>query len=152
MIADNIKNVDIYASISPDFERAVELMKEIWQSDRKIKDNTVIVPDRISYRILEPQNRKAPKDSRFEAHKKFIDIHFILSGSERALIADPANLDVIIPYAEERDIAFYSGETAKDILLREGDFYIAYPWDAHAPDLQTHLNDGLRKAVIKIRY
>ncbi len=151
MIADNIKNVDIYAKISPLFAEAVKLMNQIWQGEKEITEKTVIIPDKLSYFILAPQNRKTVEIKRFEAHRKFIDVHFVLKGSERSLIADPCNLTLTEEYMPERDIAFYTGEGAKDITLLPGDFYITFPWDAHAPDRISHLgDDGLTKAVIKI--
>lgn len=151
MIADNIKNIDTYAKISPLFAEAAALMKEIWQGDKELKEKTFVIPDKLAYFILAPQNRKTVEVKRFEAHRKFIDVHFVLKGSERALIADPCDLTLTEEYIPERDIAFYTGEPAKDITLLPGDFYVTFPWDAHAPDRLSHPgDDGLTKAVIKI--
>ena len=54
MIADNIKNVDLYGKISPLFAEAVSLMKEIWQGDRELKEKTFVIPDKLAYFILAP--------------------------------------------------------------------------------------------------
>lgn len=151
MIADNIKNIDIYANLSPLFAKTADLMKEIWQGEKVVKENTVIIPDRLSYTILAPQNRKTVEIKRFEAHRKFIDVHFVLKGSERALVADLCSLENTEEYIPERDIAFYTGEGTMDITLLPGDFYITFPCDAHAPNRLSHLgDDGLIKAVIKV--
>jgi len=152
MIRDNIKNVDTYKNISPLFSIAVKVMKEIWAGDKAPCDTTVVKEGELTYRVLLNENRKNPVGARFEAHRRFIDVHFLLEGSEAAHIADPADLKETVPYDEGRDIAFYEGDKALTMSLVPGDFYVTFPWDAHAPDLDTGKDTYLKKAVIKILY
>jgi YhcH/YjgK/YiaL family protein len=152
MIRDNIKNIDTYKDISPLFREATEIMKKIWAGDKAPCDTVVVQEGCLTYRILLNENRKNPVGARFEAHKKFIDVHFLLEGSEAAHISDPKDLTETVPYIEERDIAFYEGDKALTMTLVPGDFYVTFPWDAHAPDLDTGKDTYLKKAVIKILY
>ena len=43
----------------------------------------------------------------YEAHKKYIDLHYIVAGREGIATADVKSLTESVSYNAERDIAFY---------------------------------------------
>lgn len=90
-----------------------------------------------------------PRESAtLEAHRKFIDIHVPLKGTEIIGWAPVSELKhVRTPYNEETDIAFW-GDAAHSLLhVKPGQMAIFFPEDAHAPciGLGNH-----RKLCIKI--
>ena len=102
----------------------------------------------------------------YEAHKKFVDIHFVLEGSERidiAFVSDIEKNKAYNPedfYQEDKDIIFYTkkSEPHAIIYLDNTNFLLATPNDAHAPCLSGKLDQGNTaeskdknlKAVLKI--
>lgn len=102
----------------------------------------------------------------YEAHRKFVDIHFVLQGSERidmAFVSDieahkAYNVDDV--YQEDRDLIFYTKKYEPHALvyLDDTSFLLLTPKDAHAPCLCGKLDKGKNlqtreknlKAVIKI--
>jgi YhcH/YjgK/YiaL family protein len=87
----------------------------------------------------------------FEAHKKYIDIQYILSGRELILYKETSVLKHRKPYDPDRDVIFLEDVEAKQILLESGDFVIFWPQDAHKPGCMAHIPSEVRKIVAKIR-
>ena len=86
----------------------------------------------------------------FEAHRKNIDIHYVLQGEERF---GYAHVDTLTPkneYNEEGDYQFFTGR-ADYVTLRSGDFCITFPEDAHIPCLTCGEAETVKKVILKIR-
>ena len=93
-----------------------------------------------------------PSEGRtYEAHRKYLDLHFIVDGAERVDVnfLDRMQLE---SYDETKDLAVLNGDAAGFVILREGDFMINYPADAHRPAGMEDHPQKIRKAVFKIRY
>lgn len=90
-------------------------------------------------------------DALFEAHRKYIDIQFMLAGQEKISVCDYKNCSSAIPYDEEKDIEFLNSSDWKDIEMHTGDFLILYPEDAHKPSISiNNEKHHVRKLVIKV--
>ena len=70
-----------------------------------------------------------------EAHKKNIDIHYVIEGSEKIGFADVNKLMSYCDYNEKEDYMLLKGDKEK-IVLNKGEFCILFPEDAHQP--KTH--------------
>jgi len=85
----------------------------------------------------------------FENHKKYIDIHIILSGAERMDIARPETLKLY----EERpdtDAYFYHGTSGCHMILTPGNFLVAFPEDAHKTQIMVEAPKPVTKVVFKV--
>ena len=75
----------------------------------------------------------SPAEGReFESHKQFIDIQYVLEGTEQIEYADLQTLTVTKPYTEDGDYALEIGNGVL-LTLNAGDFAIFCPEDAHKP-------------------
>ncbi|HWD88253.1 MAG TPA: YhcH/YjgK/YiaL family protein [Mucilaginibacter sp.] len=93
-----------------------------------------------------------PIDSvRWESHKKYIDLHYVIRGKERIGAASVASATVARPYDASRDAANYTVE-GKYYLASPGEFFLFFPSDAHRPGIKAEGYNADRKLVIKIRY
>ena len=45
----------------------------------------------------------------YEAHRKHIDVHYIMEGIEKIATADVKNLQEKVPFDKDKDIGFYEG-------------------------------------------
>lgn len=83
-----------------------------------------------------------------EAHRRFIDIQYTLSGAEEMGWL-PAALcrQVRQAYDESRDIAFFADEPRQWIAVPSGYFAVFFPQDAHAP---LGGEGELRKVIMKV--
>ena len=90
--------------------------------------------------------QKAREVAKFESHKNYIDLQYILEGCEQMEYADLSTLTSITPYSEEKDCEFFCGEGTM-LSFRPGDFAVYAPMDGHKPGLGNGIS---RKVVVKI--
>ena len=84
----------------------------------------------------------------FEAHRLYLDIHLMLSGSERVEIASPAALE---QFDHQGDFYAYRGEGRHSLVLSPGDFLVVFPDDAHKIKMRVDGRATVTKAVFKIK-
>ena len=148
MITGNIKDCEKYFSVHKEFKKAFEFLKSLTpdsvgeeMSGGKIRgcvshcDKTDFMPD------------GTPK--KFEAHRRFIDIHYIIEGEEILGYADIKTLVPICEYHDEEDYIFMDGEVTQ-LHLHAGEFCIAFPEDAHIPSMKCGEERKVKRAIVKI--
>ena len=84
--------------------------------------------------------------TRWEAHRHYNDIHYVVQGKEKIGLAPVASSQVTTAYDPARDIAFHTAE-GQFHLAQPGTFFIATPGDAHRPGIKV---DGSGQVVKKI--
>lgn len=84
-----------------------------------------------------------------EVHRKYLDIHILLEGTERIGWKALEDLKVLKQaYDVNKDCAFYDEKASTYVDLYPGDMVLVYPEDAHAPIIGT---GKIRKAIVKIK-
>ncbi len=97
------------------------------------------------YNVVISKSRKE-EDALYEAHRKYIDIQYILSGSEVMGCAPLSSAKEETPYSDENDCAFYTADGSFE-TYNEGDFVIFFTDDAHMPAV----GEGeCKKVIIKV--
>ncbi len=92
------------------------------------------------------------KVSEWESHRKYQDIHYVITGRQQLGITSPDQLTVREPYDEKRDVIFYNDTgKGKYYTADPGVFFICFPTDAHRPDIRAEGCEKAKKVVIKIR-
>ena len=92
-----------------------------------------------------------PEQERFwEGHRKYIDVHVLIKGTERIDTAFKENMREN-PYDEQKDMLTLTGETQASVyMLRAGDFLICYPEDIHKTAIHAELQNKVKKCIFKI--
>jgi biofilm protein TabA len=150
MVIDRIENASLYADLNTEFISAFEILTN--PSLNQKQDGKHIVDGNDLFYTIQRYKTKPVREGKLEAHRKYIDIQFLLSGQEIIGYAPLKGLKVAQEYNPEKDIAFY--ETPKEItkvILEPGLFCILFPEDAHLPCRQVDKPREVRKVVIKIR-
>jgi biofilm protein TabA len=95
---------------------------------------------------------KNEETAKFEAHRKYIDIQYVISGKEIMNIA-PINTvkEVLNPYDAAKDIEFVTVSKVVNYKASPSNFFIFFPSDAHRPGLKDGVNSAVRKIVIKVK-
>ncbi len=138
---ENYKETEIYQALC-----YLEKIKE-WE---ELLPGTVIQED-CSFANPVSFVSKEEKECAYEAHKKYMDLHYIMEGAERIATADVSGLQVKTPFSEEKDIGFYTGPESGRYLLRPGDFMVCYPSDAHKVAMMDKEPETVKKIVVKIK-
>ncbi len=151
MIIDNIKNAHKYYSVHPLFKKAFEALSEITTDT---SDERITVDGKNIFINLSTYTNKNVDDCLFESHKDYIDIQFVISGSEIIDVCETTGLKTTEDRLETDDIAFYENtDVFSSAYLEEGIFVVLFPGEAHRPCVAP---DGkgikTKKAVAKIIY
>ena len=83
-----------------------------------------------------------------EAHRKYIDLQYCMSGGERMSWAHIQELNRVAE-DEEHDNYFYEGVSTA-MSIRPGMFYIMFPSDGHRAACHNEFPKHYRKVVVKI--
>ena len=147
MIKDKLANSSTYYSLSDRLILGLEWLKTT--DLKKIADGKYTILDEDVYANVQTYTTK--NDAPFEAHRKYIDIQYMISGVEKIGVVDYAECDVKEEYDANRDIEFLKcNSSSEKQVLREGDFVILFPHDAHQPSLNYENESVVKKVVVKI--
>jgi YhcH/YjgK/YiaL family protein len=95
-----------------------------------------------------------PSDQfRFEAHRRYADVQFLITGRERILWAPLASLPTVTEaYDAEKDILFFAPPADHTALnMSVGQMAVFFPEDGHAPCLECGGISEVLKVVLKVR-
>ena len=91
-------------------------------------------------------------EARFEAHQRYIDIQYVITGIEQIGLSPMSNkIEVIEPYDAAKDIEFLTVTQEKNIEATQKRFFIFFPSDAHRPGLKVGDKAQVKKIVVKVR-
>lgn len=148
MIFDHIRNCSQYRTLGKRFDQAFAFICSdpdfLAQADDQWR---YLDGDKLFYKVT-TFDHSLPIDSEYdyEYHKRYIDIHFLLSGRERIALADFSRLTVK-DYDEAGDFGFANGGQKGYIDMEPNEFMICFPNDAHRP----WLGEGVfQKVLFKI--
>ncbi len=143
MITGNINNCEKYYAMSDKITHVLKLLKTM-EYEKNASNLTVIYSETVTSDEDESGNKKI-----FEAHRRYIDIHYIFEGTEQFGYANINTLDPVTEYDEADDYILLDGEASR-ITLNRGDFVIVFPEDAHIPALKYKKSNSVKRAVVKV--
>ena len=147
MIYDNIANIETYKGISPDI---YEGLKYLQQVSPDVEIGVHELSPRVKA-IVSEYKTMAINEYGYEAHKKYIDIQYLLKGSEKVCCLPIEQLKEAKPYSDEKDAAFYTtNNNPTELTLGNGYFAIFYPQDGHMPQLCVDEPLEVKKVVLKV--
>ena len=149
MIYDRISNIALYAGLSEDICMGLEWLHDV---NPNIEDGIYELSSRVKA-IVSEYETKTENEHGYEAHKKNIDIQYLLSGEERMACLPIERLKETKAYNEETDVAFYADDLSlqsSTLSLLPGYFAIFFPQDGHMPQLCVNEPMMVKKVVIKV--
>ena len=148
MIFDSIKNKKNYTDNTLLYQ-ALEYLSSLTPDTLPAPD-TVLIPD-ILFCNPVTLTSKPENDCIYEAHKRYIDVHYIVEGIEGIATASVDTLKVTTPYSPEKDIEFLEGEKDGKYYLKPGQFMVCFPEDAHKVAIMNGQPAPIKKVVFKIK-
>jgi YhcH/YjgK/YiaL family protein len=149
MIADILKNRNLYGGISARMHAALEYIAST--------DFSGMEPGRYEidgsnlFALVQTYDSIPVEQGKWECHRNYIDIQYIIEGSEMIGCNNVDKMKVTVEYNPEKDIAFLKGE-GDFITYSAGSYGIFFPEDAHMPKIAPGNKPGaVKKGVIKIR-
>ena len=151
MIIDKIDNARSYYCLGESFKKAFEYLqntdlKNLPCGKYEIDGDNIFVS-------VQDYHTKPEKEGKFEAHKKYTDIQFVILGEEQMGFGNIENYKPFTFYDEKNDIVFLENKEEKNFFahVKEGYFVIFMPQDAHMPCIENNNPVYVKKAVVKIK-
>ena len=95
---------------------------------------------------------KSEEAARFEVHRKYADIQYVISGKELIGISPLAmQKEILEPYDAARDIEFMTVTRGVDFKAQPDRFFIFFPEDVHRPGLRDGDSTKVKKVVVKVK-
>ncbi len=144
MILDHIRNISLYTGCNKNLAKISDF---IAKNDLKtLEKGKYDLGDECFVNILESNPTTSTK---WESHIKYLDVQFIVTGSETIEVAMIENMNKTTEYDEVKDRYLGTGK-GQPIAVEENMFMILFPEDAHCPGIKAN-HDFLKKAVFKIK-
>ncbi|WML50763.1 YhcH/YjgK/YiaL family protein [Neobacillus sp. PS3-12] len=149
MIIDKISNYELYEGINKRLDQAIEYIRNT--DFEKLRINTYKVDgDELYFNLMEYETKKA--EERFwESHNRYIDLHYILEGTEFIGYEQFERLSVKENYNEADDYWIMDGSLHSKVCLQKGDFMICFPNDVHMTAIKVNEPKKIRKIVFKVK-
>ncbi len=147
MVIDHLSNLDRYCSLHAGVATAAAFLRRpdlgSLAAGRYDLDG-----DRV-YALVSDYTTSPATERRWEAHRRYIDLQFLVSGCERIGYA-PVSRMLPEPYDDKKDILRLSGD-GECLTLTPGCFMLLWPEDAHMPGVAAADPGPVKKVVVKIR-
>lgn len=145
MIICPFKDLDRYAPILPGLEEAVEAALKI--TDWSAGNVQLSGGNKI---LVQETDSKSPEGQRCEAHRKYLDIQYIVEGVDIVGWAPLDTLTLDGEFDTAKDKGMYKGDVTY-IRVPAGYCYVAFPEDGHMPNLHFEEPCHIKKLVLKLK-
>lgn len=148
MIVDHLHNAHLYESLHPLFARGFDYLKNT--DFNAIENGKYEIAGDDLFAIINTYNTEPQESRTWEAHRKYIDIQYIVSGTEEIAVAPLHQMKTTQPYQAEYDYALFEG-SGNTITVPAGFFTVFFPTDVHMPNLIHRIPCHVKKVVLKVR-
>lgn len=149
MIYGYIKDLGTYKGMSKNLDIAIDYIL-----DKKYLNNhfgkNEILGDKVYFNCPEKPCTKVTETAELEAHKKYIDIHVVISGEEVIAYSDLENCELTKPYDEEGDYYLLKAKYENKFLMNSEKFLIFFADEPHLAMLAKDEPQEIKKVIFKV--
>lgn len=150
MILDQLNNALMYGGLGERISIGLALLNE--DSVRQVAPGKYKVDGDDLFYIVDEYETKPIKEGKLEIHRKYLDIQYIVSGTECIGYASLEGLKEETPYDGQKDVAFYKyNPSMSQLVLKQGMFAILWPNEPHMPGRTAENIECIKKIVVKVR-
>lgn len=145
MILASLEQADRYLTLHPGFHAAIGFLRSQPLGD--LSEGRIEIAGG-SYALVFRTPMRPRSEARLEAHRKFIDIQYVVAGIEE--MGWRPHTQCRQPhgnYDADQDVQFFGDEPHGYLPVLSGELAIFFPEDAHAPLVG---NGEVHKIVIKV--
>jgi len=145
MIFACLEHADRYLALHSDFSAAIAFLRS--QPLPNLPEGRVEIAG-TTYALVFRSPTRQRCEARLEAHRKYIDIQYVISGIEEMGWRARSHCQQLHgEYDAKQDIEFFADTPDGYITVHPGEFVIFFPENAHAPLIGT---GEIHKVVIKV--
>lgn len=149
MIIDTLENAGRYKTFSNGIATAFEYLHT---TDLKnIAPGKYEIDGENIFAIVQEYQTLDAVNEQMEAHKKYIDVQYMIDGNEQVGLAILKGLVPSTAYDEATDFMLFSEPPSFFSKLESGMFMIFFPTDLHMPCIKINESTIVKKVVIKVK-
>jgi YhcH/YjgK/YiaL family protein len=140
-------------------QEQMERNPEVWKTMFGILESTdfsgvdpgkhEVSGENLFYMINQYVSKEA-ESVKFEAHRKYIDLQYVIEGEEMMGVSGIENATETETYIAEKDIAFYTVSKVEYHAATPSAFFVFFPEDVHQPGVKAGNPREVKKVVFKI--
>ena len=147
MVFGNIRDLKDFGYLEENVRKCFDYAREhdllSYEKGSHPIDGDELFVNIVEYETTTPENRF------WEAHRQYLDLHFMLRGPEQIDVNFIDNMEQK-EFVEKDDFLPLEGEPNSHVVLNAGDFLLCYPADAHRTAVQVGAPATIKKAIFKI--
>lgn len=140
MIIDKINNLSLYLNLPKQIK--------LFVGEHEFKEGRNDIDGDKFFAIGLKYQTKEQSEGLWEAHRKYLDIHYIIEGEEIVYISHIDSMRASNDYQD--DYQLFEGEKTHEVFLQKGDFLILYPHEVHKTAIKKNMLSGVQKYVFKV--
>ena len=148
MVFGNIRDLKDFGYLEENVRKCFDYAREhdllSYEKGSHPIDGDELFVNIVEYETTTPENRF------WEAHRQYLDLHFMLRGPEQIDVNFIDNMEQK-EFVEKDDFLPLEGDPNSHVVLNAGDFLLCYPADAHRTAVQVGPPATIKKAIFKIR-
>ena len=150
MIVTDLNHIEQQVLMTHALKKAIDFLRRL--DIDGLTDGKVEIDGEDVFAIVQRYETVVMDIPKFEYHKKYIDIQYILSGEEIIGWAPSRQMTITGTYDVDKDICFGAvpkGQITR-VYLQAGQLAVLFPEDGHAPRLSANAPCHVLKIVIKV--
>lgn len=147
MIIDNLTNIKLY-NLPGNFKSAIDFIEKTDLNALPFGKSD-IDGENCYVNVFEYQTNE--NVGQFEAHNEYADIQIIIDGNERIDWCERTDCINVTKYDEDLDYILLDSDTYIMLKIKQGQFSIFFPNDAHRPGIVDGNIKMVKKAVVKVK-
>src|SRR3972149_10820116 len=150
MIGTDIKHIGNQVSMTTDLKKAIDFLQR--PDIHSLSDGRVEIDGQHLFALVQQYETIMADIPKFEYHRKYIDVQYIVSGEEIIGWVPAGRMVVTEAYSIEKDICFGIAPKREitPVYLQAGQLAVLYPEDGHAPKLAAGSPSRVTKIVVKV--
>jgi len=150
MVVSDLDHLDHQIAGTPGLRKAFAFLRSL--DAHSLPDGRVEIDGERVFALVQRYETMMSDAPRFECHRKYIDVQYLVSGEEIIGWAPAESMTITAPYDAEKDAAFGTIAAGKwtPVYLQPGQAAVFWPEDGHAPKLAAGATSAVMKIVVKI--
>ncbi len=150
MLISDLDHIDHQIALTPGLQKALTFLRR--RHLHSLPDGRVEIERDHVFALVQRYETMITDAPKFEYHRKYIDVQFIVSGEEVIGCVPMELMTVTEAYDAGKDICF--GTVVKGTWtpahLQAGQLAVFWPEDGHAPKLAGSTSSPVMKIVVKV--
>ena len=150
MIVTDLRHIEQQAGMTRALQKAIEFLR--LHDLKNLPDGRVEIDGDRVFALVQRYETIMADAPKFECHRKYLDVQFIVSGEEVIGWAPSERMTITEAYEADNDICFGTVSAGKwtPVYLRAGELAVLWPEDGHAPKLASRVPSLVMKIVVKV--